>query len=269
MSQPSAHSLTDRQYVDRLKQLLQIDRVSDFDQLVRTAKFDGRRTIGELNRLYKSYRGSTILMDSVRHGCNNIVKYCISAGLDVNESDTHGETPLHFATAIGKEWPVTALMDNNAHLEPKDGNVTPLFVAVRTANAALVQLLLSAGAAPDGGRREGHYTPLQQALRLDQWNRSRVGIVKALLYAGADPNVGNFLPLESSLNMHLLPTFSSELLNAGAKLDLLPSHCIKTLEWRATTSDQAWGREEAMEKLRIIERYRTAASIPRSLEVHV
>ncbi len=110
----------------------------------------------------------------------------IEKGVDVNQQDDLGRTPLHFAaykgristTPVADRTPgepdpgnyktaemVEALLEAGAdvHIEDKDGS-TPLLEAVPNGNIEIVEILLKAGAKPDVENRHGD-TPASMAQR--------------------------------------------------------------------------------------------------------
>ncbi len=147
---------------------------------------------------------------------------CLNAGSQPMAQDQmDGTTPLHWAVRNSSnplliEALVDAGADPNARHEYAP---TPLQDAVKTYNArhnpAMVEALLSAGADPM--IRYGGYgnTLLHQAVEFSD----NLGIVKALLGAGIDPNTRNKFgatPLHVAAQMNENAEIFKALLNAGA-----------------------------------------------------
>ncbi|KAL1311879.1 hypothetical protein AAFC00_001951 [Neodothiora populina] len=83
---------------------------------------------------------------------HKIVKLLVEADVDINYQDDHGETALHIAARFGFEDCAKALLEGSETQKPDveiAENVygwTPLFIACVDGHAAIVELLISAGA---------------------------------------------------------------------------------------------------------------------------
>lgn len=97
------------------------------------------------------------------------IRELIAEGLDVNETDGEGRTPLHVA-CVNKDYDkAEALLGAGAQVDPLDkwGN-TPLNSAVFEKDALdLVKLLIEHGADPTIGNINGH-SPLSEAKRYQE-----------------------------------------------------------------------------------------------------
>ncbi len=71
-------------------------------------------------------------------------------GYDINLTDAHGETPLHFAVKHGKREVVELLLQNAAdpNREHSHNGDTPLHYAVMRGEKEIVRMLVDAGADP-------------------------------------------------------------------------------------------------------------------------
>ena len=138
---------------------------------------------------------------------------------DVNAAQGDGMTALHWAAYRGDTEAADALVKAGANVKvvTRNGNITPFSLACQNGNAAMIQLLLTAGADPNAVILEGQ-TPLMTAAHsgnLDAVNvllsrgvnvntiepfrgqtalmwaaaEKHPAIVKALLAKGADPNI--------------------------------------------------------------------------------
>jgi len=105
------------------------------------------------------------------------------AGADINGTDFHRCTPLHWATMRGKVDHVRLLLAwGGADLNAIGGDHTPLYYAVNSGHVEIVRLLLLGGA--DANRRSFlscyYRTPLQSAI-----DKGHVEIERLLREAGA------------------------------------------------------------------------------------
>jgi len=77
------------------------------------------------------------------------INYFASQGADVNASNTHNTSPLHYAIAYGNFETVTLLVSKGADVNAKDNAVglgSPLHWAVSHGNVEIVKFLVSKGA---------------------------------------------------------------------------------------------------------------------------
>ena len=124
------------------------------------------------------------LVNAARNGNINTVRKLLNNGVNVNEPNKHGETPLYLASERGNTEMVKALLDSpGINVDKADSNrYTPLHVATRKSFSKIVKMLLEAGADINKTNVFG-YTPLYHA----SYN-GNAKIVKILLEAGADVN---------------------------------------------------------------------------------
>lgn len=127
---------------------------------------------------------SSPLRFALRKGLLEIAIDLLEAGASVNDKDTRGWTPLHFAAASPKLLPLVKLFigkgaDINA--ECQEG-LTPVSLAVHSGNTEFVELLLHHQADPSKGTQLG-FTPLHDASA-----RGNSEIVDHLLSKDADIN---------------------------------------------------------------------------------
>jgi ankyrin repeat protein len=98
-----------------------------------------------------------------------------------------GFTALHYAAFFGQEEAARILLERGAEVEVVARNesirVTPLHSAAAGSHAAIVKLLLEAGADPNAAQ-DGGFTPLHSAAQNDDRQSA-----EALLEAGADPSL--------------------------------------------------------------------------------
>jgi uncharacterized protein len=100
-----------------------------------------------------------------------------------------GFTALHYAAFFGQEEAARILLERGAEVEVVARNesirVTPLHSAAAGSHAAIVKLLVEAGADPNAAQ-DGGFTPLHSAAQNDDRTSS-----EALLAAGADPSLAS------------------------------------------------------------------------------
>ena len=125
------------------------------------------------------------LLHRIRDCSPELVRMLVSAGADVNCSNTAGSTPLHIACSCwGSEETVAIFLAAGAEVNVKDRSLeTPLHCAAESQRTGVVKLLLEAGAEVNAVRDDGE-TPLHCACT----EESNEDLVSLLLAAGADVN---------------------------------------------------------------------------------
>src|ERR1019366_1154548 len=92
--------------------------------------------------------GDTRLPDAARQGDRNAVQTLLRQKADVNAGEGDGTTALHWAASTNDIEMAKTLLAAGANVKAKSriGGVTPLFMACRNGSAAMIELLLKAGA---------------------------------------------------------------------------------------------------------------------------
>ena len=108
----------------------------------------------------------------------------VEAGARVNTLNSCGGTPLSEAASLGYVELVEYLLSQGARLHLPGQTEPTLHEAVRSSNAAVVQLLLAAGAEVDE-QNDLRETPLHLAAEEDE----RLAVLELLLKAGANTTV--------------------------------------------------------------------------------
>ncbi len=131
--------------------------------------------------------GMTLLHLAVEAGQQDVVRLLLAAGADVNaEQFPNGETPLFGAVFENDAAMMRLLLDAGAHVDVFNYNEeTPLHAATYDAFPEGVRILLEAGASHHFRTRQESGTPLY--LCAYYWFQS-VGCARLLLKAGADVN---------------------------------------------------------------------------------
>lgn len=138
----------------------------------------------DVNAPYDEYENRSFL-DACYSGNLNLVKMLVEAGADVDLPDSCGTVPLVRAIVSWHETDevVKYLIECGANVNACAGETwTPLEAAVHENAADIVKLLLDAGANPQICSEKTEYSLVTAA----DWGY--VDIVKMLLDAGADPN---------------------------------------------------------------------------------
>lgn len=121
------------------------------------------------------------------------VRALLDRGVNVNEADKNGWTPLHWAAIFGYDRAAKLLVARGAAVNPSDRfyGVTPLHCAAAEAQVAVAAFLLRSGAHIDARDKKGR-TPLHvivERTRFHEYARgSRFEMLKCLVGGGADVN---------------------------------------------------------------------------------
>jgi ankyrin repeat protein len=162
----------------------------------------------------KSKQGKTPLMiamerrDTVGGDRLGSISALLSAGADVNATDTEGQTPLTFAIQRRSPEILQELLRFKPKLNEKTRGVTPLLRAVEMESTPVLKLLLEAGADPDLGSYGNDYRPLHAAV-----GRNNKSMVELLLAHHANPNVvdaSGESPLSYARRKNTLPQNTTE-----------------------------------------------------------
>ena len=130
------------------------------------------------------------------------VRACLAEGADPNDQDEYGITPLHRTAGLNSD-------------------------------AGVTRVLLEAGADPMSRMHEYDWTPLHVAAMNDD---NPVGVITALVRAGADPNakaVDGLTPLHMAAGMNANPESIHTLLDTGARLGVKGSTGLTPLHMAA------------------------------------
>ena len=130
------------------------------------------------------------------------VRACLAEGANPNDRDEYGITPLHRTAGLNSD-------------------------------AAVTMVLLEAGANPMARMHEYDWTPLHVAAMNDD---NPVGVITALVRAGADPNakaIDGLTPLHMAAGMNANPESIHTVLEVGARLDVKGSTGLTPLHMAA------------------------------------
>lgn len=145
----------------------------------------------------------TPLMEAAKSGQEEIARYLLQQGADVNARDILGESALIYAIEAGNVKIVQMLIDKGADVNMRTKlGVTPLVRAATLGRRKIVEILLSHGADIEAKNLDGKVTPLSKAAQ-----RGHLETVKLLLDNGADIDFkiqGVWTPLVlAAMNGHL------------------------------------------------------------------
>jgi ankyrin repeat protein/actin-like ATPase involved in cell morphogenesis len=141
-----------------------------------------------------------LLRTVARNGHAAVVSVLLAAGADIEATDLHGYTPLHWAAQQGHEAVAKVLIEAGAVIEARDKNAyTPLHWAAQQGHEAVAKLLIEAGAVIEAREKNG-YTPLHWAAQ-----QGHEAVAKVLLEVGADKeakDLGGMTPLARAKPEH-------------------------------------------------------------------
>ena len=91
--------------------------------------------------------GCSVLHLAVRYGHNEIAKFLIRKGVNVNSIDNVSTTPLHWAVLLRKYEIISALLDYEANINATNNyKCTPLHYATKHCFREAMKILLKRGA---------------------------------------------------------------------------------------------------------------------------
>ncbi len=140
----------------------------------------------DVNTKGKGSGDETPLFAAVFADHNDVAKFLIAKGADVNAKDKSGQTPLHPACEHGKRNMVELLIAEGADVNAKDyGGATPLHRMFYSGRARLdiAELLIAKGANVNARLTSNGSTPLHRAVEI-----GHTKIVGLLIAKGADIN---------------------------------------------------------------------------------
>lgn len=123
------------------------------------------------------------LYNEAKSGNLENVKKLVSRGIDINETNAHGVSPLYIACARGHKEIARFLMDHGADIHRANVHgSTPLMAAAGKGWEDIVQILISKGTAVNARAKQG-VTPIFPAIK-----SSNTAVIRLLIDHGADVN---------------------------------------------------------------------------------
>ncbi len=139
--------------------------------------------------------GAAAFVDAAMNGNRDAVRALLKEGADVNTTQADGMTALHWAAQKGDVELAKVLLYASANLKAatRIGGYTPLLIASKNGDAAMIETLAQAGADTNATTINGT-TPLMLAAAA-----GKAPAVKALLDHGADVNAKEAVKGETAL----------------------------------------------------------------------
>lgn len=138
----------------------------------------------ELIKNEPNYQKVSPLLISTYHKHIEIVKYLISIGCDINQTDEEENTPLFLASELNSLELVKFFIENGAISHPDMEGVTPIHIASRKGNLEIVKYLVSIGTNfnhEDKGKRTSFWSAC---------SNGHMAVAKFLAAIGADVKAG-------------------------------------------------------------------------------
>lgn len=171
----------------------------------------------------RSKDNNTLLIISCLNSDNEIIKFLLAKGSNVEACNNDGITPLYNAAKMNNLAVVVKLLfqyNVNPNTKTKE-NMTPLHIAASNGNFEIVLLLLTKGADPNTSNING-YTPLHDACL-----NNKLDIVNLLLKNNATPNTTNrwgWTPLHEAVGHRYIKIVEELLLCADINIDVKNCH---------------------------------------------
>jgi ankyrin repeat protein len=160
-----------------------------------------------------AYAADTRLADAAQNSDRNLVKSLLAQKVDVNAPQGDGATALHWAAFNDDLETAQLLLAAGANLKAatRVGSITPLFMASKNGNAAMLELLLKSGADPNSTDEHGTTVLMTAAAS------GNAAAVETLIGHGADVNAREGAHGQTAL------MFAASLNRAGA-INVLLAH---------------------------------------------
>lgn len=123
-----------------------------------------------------------ILSWTIKAGDTAFFNFLLQQGVDVNQPDEEGETPLFHASTLGSAFMVRRLLDSGANAQCAAGTVTPLHISAEKNDTLISVYLLDAGADANALNPKGKCALFWAS------NNGNIELVRKLLGKGAQVN---------------------------------------------------------------------------------
>lgn len=187
-----------------------------------------QQSIKQSASLYKSW---PLLSIASLLGEKEIVKQLISQGVNINETDDSGYSPLHRAASKGNIDSIKLLLSKGANINAVNHkNETPLFLAAESGKLKSVNLLLQKGA------DTSILTTNKNSALLVAINNRRIETAMALVSGKLDK-----LSIHHALNQSIIlnmPTLSLALIKRDRRLLNKPDKNMRSVLWHSANLGQ-------------------------------
>ncbi|KAF3057728.1 Ankyrin repeat domain-containing protein 50 [Trichoderma lentiforme] len=194
------------------------------------------RSETNININSKDSHGRTPLLWATEKGHEAAVKLLLDAGAEVNSKDNNRRTPLSWAAKNGHKAVVRILLSEGAEVDSKGvTEKTPLSLAAEYGHGDIAQLLLGAGAQVDSKDRNGQ-TPLSWAAKRGHEAVVRILLSEEALFDEKDNNGRTPLSWAAQNGPKAVVRI---LLSEGAEVDSKDEHGRTPLSWAAGAGQAA------------------------------
>lgn len=137
-----------------------------------------------LYRFNAENSNSSALLWAAESGMEEVARYAISLGADVNTENDDGDKPLHLAARYGNESIVTLLLNTDVDMDPDEVNSndeTPLICAASQGHGNVVRQLLRTGAVDPNYHQVNQDCGINRSALLIAANEGFTSVVEAML----------------------------------------------------------------------------------------
>uniref|UniRef100_A0A672HJ31 Ankyrin repeat and SOCS box containing 2a, tandem duplicate 1 n=1 Tax=Salarias fasciatus TaxID=181472 RepID=A0A672HJ31_SALFA len=171
--------------------------------------------------------GATALYEAAKNEHEDVVQLLVSQNADANKPGKRGLLPLHIAAQRGNGNIVSALIPVTSKARVRRAGISPLHLAAERNRDDVLDALIEAGFdvnARLSDERSKLYEDRRSTALYFAVINNNVEAVRALLAAGADPNLDMFRPLMVAARLGCLQTVTL-LVEHGADINAsIPTH---------------------------------------------
>jgi len=192
--------------------------------------------MGFLKKMVDQFKVDALIVDSAKGLLSKVEEY-IRTGVNINGTDSKGNSALMFAANSGKFEIVKLLLENGANPNQRNfvEGFTPIFDAIKNGHYDIVKLLIESGADLSVTDNQGN-TPLLVSI----YNNNSDQITIALIEANSDVNYRNsldgFYPLIASTILGNY-SISKALIDYGARKNVSDINGITPLQYATSVKN--------------------------------